>query len=68
MSRQVYGDEEKTVWVDHDGILYETTKAILFDIGGDKVWLPRSQIIDHGEEQVGITPWIAEQKGIKGDW
>jgi hypothetical protein len=66
--RQSYGDSERTVWVDHDGVLRETDKAYLLQIDNEEIWLPKSQVIDIGEEQVGLKPWIAEQKGLKGDW
>lgn len=45
-------------------IVCMTDKAALLKIDGNKVWIPRSQIIDATEDTIYITPWIAEKVGL----
>jgi hypothetical protein len=53
-------------------VLKETDSAFLLLIeGGEKVWMPKSQVADpdgyaEGDEgvSISITEWIADQKGI----
>jgi len=59
------------VYVEVDRIVKETDKAFLCDIGGEEVWLPKSQISDpedysEGDEDVGmsVTDFIAHEKGL----
>jgi hypothetical protein len=51
----------------------ERPKALLVDIDGEKIWIPKSQIHDnsevydadeHSEGELVITEWIAKQKGL----
>jgi hypothetical protein len=49
----------------------ETSKALLVEFEGEKVWIPRSQIHDdsevYAEGHTGtliVSRWIAEQKGL----
>ena len=51
----------------------ETEKAILCDIDGKEMWIPKSQIDDDSEVfeeghygTLIITDWIAEQKELGG--
>lgn len=42
--------------------------AVLFDIGGEKVWIPRSQlrdgVYDEGDLTFEIPEWLALEKGL----
>ena len=58
------GDYEEIVWLDHDGVERETEKAKLFDLGDQKKWIPKSQIIDEGEDLVGVKRWWAEKEEL----
>lgn len=67
--RKSDGDEPVTlsdVTVEH-----ETDQALLCEIHGEKVWIPKSQITDDSEVyeagtegDLVITHWIAEKKGL----
>jgi len=56
------------VEIPYDRIVARTDMAICFEIDGDSVWLPNSQIIDHddGECVVMITERTAIDKGLEG--
>jgi len=43
-----------------------TQKAVLFDIDGEDVWLPFSQIgyVDEEKQAVSIATWLAEEKNL----
>lgn len=64
--RSSYGDAEDLVWLNHEGIIAETEKATLFDLGsGIEKWIPKSVIVDWGEDLVGIKQWWAEKNDLK---
>ena len=51
----------------------ETDKAVLCDVQGNEVWIPKGQIHDdsevfarNGKGRLVVTQWIAEQKKIDG--
>ena len=52
-------------------ILRETLKAVLIEVEGEEIWLPRSQLIDddelpvRGKARVKMTAWIAKEKGLR---
>jgi len=55
-------------------ILKETDSAFLILYEGEKIWIPKSQIANADDYNVGdenitlsITEWIANQKGIETD-
>lgn len=57
-----------------DKIHLATNKAIQVEIDGELIWLPKTQIADIDDCQVGdegveisITKWIAREKGIAFD-
>jgi hypothetical protein len=52
-------------------VLRETDKALLCDIEGEEMWIPKSQIDDDSEVYEDgtegtliITQWLAAQKGL----
>lgn len=51
-------------------ILVHREKAILIEVHGEKLWIPRSQLIDDeelpekGNARVKMTAWIAKEKGL----
>lgn len=63
--RFVIGDDaDDAVWLDHEGVRRETDKAKLFVIDGQEVWIPKGQIVDEGDDLVGIPRWLADSKGL----
>jgi hypothetical protein len=59
------------VHLDVDEIKRETDKAFLLVIDGDEHWIPKSQISEPDDYEVGdknltvsVTEWIAEQKEL----
>ena len=67
VTQRKYGDEDVT-WKNHSGVKRETEKAKLFKLGAAEVWVPKSVIVDEGDEQVGIKKWWADDHDIEGDW
>jgi len=65
--RTVYGSDD-CVYIDHEGIVVERPKAVLYNIHGEEVWIPRSVIEDENEELVAVQKWWANKNGIRGDW
>lgn len=57
---------EETFEVVYDSIAAETDDAILLEVGGDAVWIPRSQVVDHDRsDQVVVVPeWLARDRGL----
>lgn len=58
----------ETVWYDVSE-LSETDLAYFFEIEGDEMWIPKSQLKARKKEdgkivRVELTTWIAEQKGL----
>ena len=53
-------------------VIAATSKALLCDIDGEEVWIPKSQIIEDESEvwdeddegTLVITEWIAKEKGL----
>lgn len=58
--------EQELVDIPFDEIVHQTTKATLFDVGDEEVWLPKSEIreIDEAEKHVTIPVWLATEKGL----
>lgn len=61
-----FGDDD--VWLDHEGIVRTTEKAIAFRIHGEVKWIPKSCISDHNEEVVAVKAWFADKEGYKSDY
>jgi hypothetical protein len=46
-------------------LMKNSEKAVLIDvIGGDQVWIPKSQIIEMNERHLVISAWIAKEKEL----
>ncbi len=52
-------------------VIAETEKALLCNIEGEEIWIPKSQILDESEViekgdegSLIITQWIASEKGL----
>lgn len=64
------------VRIQHEGVKRDedSEAAILFKARGiladgtptDEVWLPRSQIQEHDDEEAVIPQWLADDRGL--DW
>ncbi len=59
------------VRVEYDDILRVTENAVLLDIDGEDVWMPKSQMdadysdrVGQGEGHMYVTEWIAGEKGL----
>lgn len=54
------------VEIDYDDIATETDLAKCFDIAGDEIWIPDSQIrvLDLDSRMFSIPRWLAEEKGL----
>lgn len=64
----------ETVWVDVEGPLRETDAAYLFDIDGEEVWLPKSQVKARkrnldltGFVRIEVPRWLAAKNGLVDD-
>lgn len=60
-------DGERVVLIDGDVEFirdYEGDMAILVDIDGIEVWIPRSEILEQDNDSLTIPLWLAEAKGI----
>jgi hypothetical protein len=62
---------DKVVEFDVPEVQADTDKAILAEIDGTDVWIPKSQIKDESEVwkkgqsgKLVVTEWIATQKGL----
>ena len=57
---------KETVLIDYDEIKHDSGRATLFDIDGDDVWIPNSQIEDiyESEHQAEVTRWFAEKENL----
>jgi hypothetical protein len=63
-------DATKTIEIT-EPVKRETEKALLVEIGGEELWIPKSQIHDDSEVyregdtgKLVITEWIAREKGL----
>lgn len=63
-------NSEDTVWIEHDGVLQESDKAVLFDTTENgELWVPRSLIADQDGSRVGVPRWFADKNDIEvEDW
>lgn len=68
-------DEDETVQLMPGKYIHETPHAYLLAFDGDKVWIPKSQILNFEEEinkygeqffEVEIPEWLALEKGLDG--
>lgn len=52
-------------------ILKHTAKAVLIEVFGERLWIPRSQLFDEeelpdlGPAEVKMSAWIAKEKGLR---
>ena len=60
------GGSEEPVEIPHDGVLVDEDqhKSILFDIDGEEVWLPRTEIVEQDDNTVTIPRWLAEDRDL----
>lgn len=58
--------DDDDVTLTYDSKKNETKKAILFKMNGEKVWIPKSQIVevDETSKAVVVSAWIAGEKGL----
>jgi hypothetical protein len=72
MASQDDDGREGTVSFDVEAVEAETERAILVEIEGEKVWVPKSQITEDSEVyskksgggELIVTRWWAEQQGL----
>jgi len=57
--------DTKLVDVSYESIEMETEKAILFMVGGDEVWIPRSILeLDEKKKVITIPEWFAKKEDL----
>lgn len=66
-TRMVYGDDDN-IYIDHEGMVRKTDKAVLYKIHGETVWIPKSVIDDYNDEVVAVKKWWASKNGLESDW
>uniref|UniRef100_A0A6M3M5S0 Uncharacterized protein n=1 Tax=viral metagenome TaxID=1070528 RepID=A0A6M3M5S0_9ZZZZ len=59
---------------DHDGVIATSQKAVLLNVNGDEIWIPRSVLVDPEDgdgmergdpaDQVAVLAWFAEDRGL----
>ena len=52
------------VHIAYDEILIDRKLAILLRIDREEVWIPKSQVLDEGENWVEIPEWLALEKSL----
>ena len=57
-------ERNEPVEINHDGVIHETNGAKLFQVGDEKVWIPRSQILDEDDDTFSVPQWLAEEKEL----
>lgn len=58
------GWDKESVRIAHDGIKHMTDLAVLFNIDGDDVWLPKSVIASVDADEVWVAEWFAERENL----
>lgn len=56
--------DDETCIINYDEEKTETKAAKLFDLGGDMVWIPKSQLVDQDNHSFEIPEWLAIEKGL----
>ena len=63
--------DDKIAYIEEVRCLRETDKALLCDVDGEEVWIPKSQIQDDSEVTekgdmgiLAIPAWLADEKGL----
>jgi len=56
--------DRESVQVPHDGIKHQTDKAVLFEIGGSDVWIPKSCIESVDADEVWVAEWFSDKEGL----
>lgn len=57
---------EKITTLEFDSIICETDRAVLYVLGGEKIWIPKSAIVDIDTEhnEVDVYTWFAEKRQL----
>lgn len=56
--------KDDTIIIGIDGVITETGKAVLFDIEGDEIWIPKSLFEYVEEDEIEVSSWFAEEEGL----
>lgn len=58
--------DPNVVDIPYDELLGHTDKAVLVKIGGEDMFIPKTQIcdVDEKRKQISLSEWMAKQKGI----
>ena len=51
--------------ITHDGIKYESAKAVLFIFDDENVWIPKTVITEYDDTTVNVQQWFAEKEGLE---
>ena len=52
------------VTIDFDELKHETDSAVLVEIDGEDIWIPKSQITTMSDFDLDIPEWLAIEKGL----
>ena len=56
---------DEYVELEHEGIIRETSAAVLLRVDGEEVWIPKSQLSWADKDTAEISPWIAREKELR---
>ena len=68
MSKQIYGGNDGSAYLEYDAKLRETNMAVLYQIDNEEIWIPKSQIEDDNGEILVIPLWLADKNNLESDW
>lgn len=54
----------RNIEIAHDGVKVDRPLSKCFAMAEGDIWIPKSQIINEGENTVTIPEWLAVQKGL----
>ena len=50
--------------LDHEGLIHQTEDAKLYRIDGEKVWIPKSCLVDEADDTIVVKRWFAKKEGL----
>jgi hypothetical protein len=62
--RTVYGSDGNEIYVDHEGVVQTTELAKCYRTEFGDVWIPKSLILDEGDDLFSVPKWFAEKEGL----
>jgi len=58
--------QDEPIEIEYDQELQDTGKAVLYDIGGEEIWIPIKFLLDRDSNTSTITIplWLAQDRGL----